>query len=214
MLFDPETAVLADVAFAEELTLLQHLRAIDLRGKFDYRQTSDRQFSDHPEDRLGRNWQLIGNLNVTARSTLRLLWGREDQNRYSQETGTSARRSYVTLARRYEAGWTWRPDTDLRLGLQAELLDRQDDVSDVTQQETALRPTGRYRIKRAWTVQVDLRLAEVKSEAPPAALAPWFFPRPGRNVESSLRLAWEPSQYPHRRRHLVRAQARGSEVAA
>ena len=33
VLFDPETAVLADVAFAEELNLLQHLRAFDLRGK-------------------------------------------------------------------------------------------------------------------------------------------------------------------------------------
>ena len=49
----------------------------------------------------------------------------------------------MTQLDRYEAGWTWRPDTDLRLGLQAELLDRQDDVSTVTQRETALRPTGR-----------------------------------------------------------------------
>ncbi|MBE0564706.1 MAG: hypothetical protein IH621_02010, partial [Krumholzibacteria bacterium] len=195
VLFDPERAVLADVSLGEEVALLQHLRTVDLRVKFDYRETLDRQYADRPEDRLGRNWQTIGTLNVNATSSLRLRWARESENRYSAESGTSARRSYVALTRRYEAGWTWRPQTDLRLGLQAELLRRGDEVSGVDQEETALRPTGRYRLLRAWTAQTDVRLADVTSDEPSGALRPWFFPQPGRNVESSLRLAWEPNEF-------------------
>jgi hypothetical protein len=194
-LFDPDAAVLGDVSLNEELTLMQHLSWLDVRGKFDFRETLDRQFADHPEDRLARAWQGIASINVTARSTIRLRWAREDERRRTAESGTSTRRSYESLTRRYEAGWTLRPSSDLRLGLQGERLDRADAVSLVTQQETALRPTARWRVRRAWTVQADVRVAEVSSDEPAGALRPWFFPQPGRNAESSLRLGWEPSRY-------------------
>ncbi len=195
VLFDRATAVLADVNLGEEVALLQHLRWIDLRGKFDYRQTRDQQFVDHPEDRLERSWQAVTSLNVSAVSSLRLRWTREDQQRYSAESALSARRSYAALTRRYEAGWTLRPSPDLRVGLQGELLRRSDAVSGVAQRESAVRPTLRQRFHRAWTLQADLRLAEVTSDEPAGALRPWFFPQPGRNVESSLRLAWQPNEF-------------------
>lgn len=194
-IFDPAATVLGDVSLNEELVLLQHLSAVDLRGKFDYRETMDRQYADHPEDRLSRAWQAVGNVNVTARSTVRLRWAQEDEDRTSTESAASTRRSYAAVTRRYEAGWTVRPSNDLRAGLQGELLRREDTVSGVSQKETALRPTARWRFRRAWTAQGDLRLADVTSDEPSGALRPWFFPQPGRNVESSLRVGWEPSQY-------------------
>jgi hypothetical protein len=35
----------------------------------------------------------------------------------------------------------------------------------------------------------------VNSEEPAGALRPYFYGFPGRNVESSLRLAWDPSEF-------------------
>ncbi|MFN2370560.1 MAG: hypothetical protein ABR506_05315 [Candidatus Krumholzibacteriia bacterium] len=195
VLFDRDEAVLTDIVLAQEVAVLQHLRTIDLRGKLDFRETLDRQYADRPEDRLARGWQAIGTVNVNAVSSLRLRWTREQEDRTSAESGLSTRRSYRALTRRYEAGWTWRPDADLRLGLQGELLRRRDGVSDVSQRETALRPTGRHRFLRTWTAQADLRLADVVSDEPTGVLRPWFFPQPGRNVESSLRVAWEPNEF-------------------
>jgi len=195
VLFDRDTAVLADVALGQELSLLEHLRAVDLRGKFDYRETLDRQFATRPEDRLSRNWEATGNVNVSAVSSVRLRWRQEDDRRYSTELSASARRSYVAVTTRYEASWTWRPSSDLRLALQGEFLTRGDEISGVDQEETALRPSGRYRFRKDWTVQGELRLADVASDEPAGALRPWFFPRDGRNVESSLRLAWDPTEF-------------------
>lgn len=193
VVFDKDTAVLADLNFSEELVFLQHLRTIDLRTKFTYRETVDRQFADHPEDRTARTWQLTGNINVTRRSSLKLRWQREDDRRYTAEGASSTRRSLLVHGRRYELGWNYSPTTNLRLGLQGEYIERQDDISGVAQQEIALRPSGRARLRKAWTLQGDMRFADVTSDEPPGALRPFFFSTPGRNIESSLRLAWDPS---------------------
>jgi hypothetical protein len=166
-----------------------------LRGKFDFRQTRDRQFVDHPEDRIQRAWQVSGNLNVSGRSSLKLRWYRLDERRYSDESPTSVRRSFVALTRRYEAGWNFSPDTDLRFGLQGEFITRDDQVSTVKQQEYALRSDLRHRFRKQWTVQAEVRWAEVESEEPPGAVRPWFFAFPGRNVDGTLRLAWDPTQF-------------------
>jgi hypothetical protein len=81
------------------------------------------------------------------------------------------------------------------VGLQIEFITRNDEVSLVSQQEYALRPTARQRILRQWTIQADLRLADVTSDEPAGSQRPWFYSYPGRNTESTLRLAWDPSQY-------------------
>ncbi len=195
VLFDNETTVLGDLRFTEELTFLQHLKTIDLRARFDFRETKDRQYADHPEDRLERKFELKSNLNVSRRSSLRGRWQQTDERRLSTESSTSTRRSYVSLTRRYEVGWNFRPSGDVRLGLQAEFLTRDDAVSNVAQKEYALRPTLRQRLARQWTVQADLRLAEVTSDEPPGTQRPWFYGYPGRNVESTLRVSWEPSDF-------------------
>ena len=193
VIFDKKTAVLGDLNFSEELVFLKHLRTVDLRAKFAYRETVDRQFADHPEDRTDRIWQMTGNINVSRRSALKLRWQRQDDRRYTAEGTQSARRSLLILSRRYEVGWNYSPTTDLRLGLQAEYIERRDNISGVDQKEIALRPTGRARLRKAWTLQGDLRFANVDSAEPVGAVRPFFFPLPGRNVESSLRLAWDPS---------------------
>lgn len=195
VVFDKTTAVLGDLNFSEELVFLQHLRTVDLRSKFSYRETVDRQFADHPEDRTARVWQLTGNVKLTRRSALKLRWQRDDDRRFTTESNQSARRSLLILSRRYEAGWNYSPTTDLRLGLQVEHLRRRDDISSVAQKEWALRPTGRARLRKEWTLQGDLRFADVNSEEPVGALRPFFFAQPGTNVETSLRLAWDPSRY-------------------
>jgi hypothetical protein len=195
VLFAEESTVLGDFTFSEELTFLQHIPTVDLRIKFDYRETMDRQYADHPEDRLNRGWQANSNINLSRRSSLRLRWSRLQENRFSTESATSARRSYQSLTRRYEAGWNLRPSSELRLGLQGEYITRDDAASRVSQQEYALNPTLRQRLRRQWTIQGSLRLAEVTSEEPAGSQRPWFYSYPGRNVDSSLRLSWEPSQY-------------------
>ncbi len=193
VIFAKQTAVLGKLNFSEELVFLQHLRTIDLRSKFSFRETVDRQFADHPEDRTARTWQVNGNINVSRRSSLKLRYQREDDRRYTAESSQSTRRTFLILGHRYELGWNYNPTTDLRLGLQGEYLLRQDDISGVHQTEVALRPTGRARLRKAWTLQAELRFADVKSDEPSGAVRPFFFAQPGRNVESSLRLAWDPS---------------------
>ena len=195
VLFDPATTVLGDLIYTQELTFLQNVRTVDLRGKFDFRQTVDRQFADHPEDRIQRNWQASANLNLTRKSAINLRWLRQDERRATQETAGSARGSFVTLTRRYEGGYNYNPTTNLRLGLLGEYITRKDDVSQVMQEELALRPNLRSRFRRTWTLQAELRVSDVKSEEPPGSLRPWFFSFPGRNVESSLRLAWDPTEF-------------------
>jgi hypothetical protein len=81
------------------------------------------------------------------------------------------------------------------VGVQGEFITRRDDVSAVEQKEYALRPSGRLRFRRHWTVQTEIRLAEVTSDEPDGAVRPWFYSQPGRNVDTSLRLGWEPTRY-------------------
>jgi hypothetical protein len=195
VLFDEEHTVLGDLTYTQEITLLQHLRTIDLRGKFDFRQIQDRRFADHPEDRLRRNWQATGTVNVSARSSVKLRWQRQDENRFTEEAASSSRSSYVSLTRRYEGTYTYNPTTDLRLSMQGEFVDRADEVTGVTQDEYAVKPSVRGRYRRVWTLQGDLRVSEVTSDEPAGAVRPWFYSFPGRNIESSLRLAWDPSEF-------------------
>ena len=195
VLFDPATTILSDLNYTHELAFFKNVRTLDLRGKFDFRQSLDRQFADHPEDRIKRGWQTNANLNLSRRSAVTLLWLRQDERRYSEESSSSARSSFVVLTRRYELGYNYTPTTNLRVGLQGEFITRNDEVSTVSQEELALRPNLRSRFQRAWTLQAELRISDVKSDEPPGVLRPWFFSFPGRNVESSLRLAWDPTEF-------------------
>ncbi|RKZ14288.1 hypothetical protein DRQ50_09200 [bacterium] len=195
VLFDPEHTVVTDVVFSPEITLLQHLRTVDLRGKFDFRRVQDRRFVTDPEDRITRNWQFTGNVNVSSRSSVRMRWTREDERRDTAPGGTLSRRGYESLVRRWDTAWNWRPLGDLRLSLQGEYIDRRDEDSAVEQTETALRPTARHRFRKNWTLQGELRWADVVSDEPAGSVRPWFYPSPGRNVESTLRLAWDPNRY-------------------
>ncbi len=195
VLFDPATTVLGDLNYTQELSFLQNVRTVDLRGKFDFRQSLDRQFADHPEDRINRSWQASVNLNLSRKSALNLRWNRRDERRHSQEAAVSARSSFVVLTRGYELGYNYNPTTNLRLGLQGEFITRDDDVSGVGQQEFALRPNVRSRFHRTWTVQGEVRVSDVQSDEPTGSVRPWFFSFPGRNVESSLRLAWDPNEF-------------------
>ncbi|MCP4573128.1 MAG: hypothetical protein GY838_12295 [bacterium] len=195
VLFDRESAVLGDLTWRQELTLLEHLKSVDLRGVWNFRQTRDRQYATHPEDRYTRNLQVNGNVSLSRRSSLRLRWVREDERRFTEEGATSSRRSYTSLLQRYETAWNWRPMPDLRLSLQGEYVTRDDAVSTVEQTEFALRPSGRHRFAGAWSVQADLRWAEVESQESAGTVRPWFYPEAGANVESTLRLAWDPTRF-------------------
>jgi hypothetical protein len=195
VLFDRETAVLGDVTWRQELALLEHLKAVDLRGVWNFRQTRDRQFATHPEDRFTRDLQVNSNVTVSRRSSVRLRWVRADEQRFTEEAAASTRRSYDSLVRRYEAAWNWRPVPDLRLSLQGEYVARNESMSGVEQREFAVRPSGRHRFAGSWSVQADLRWAEVESEEPDGALRPWFYPEAGSNVESTVRLAWDPTRF-------------------
>lgn len=194
-IFDEGSTVLGDLNFSQEITALQHIPTIDLRGKFDYRETMDRQYADHPEDRLARGWQTNGTVNVGRRTSLRGKWSRRLESRASAESAASSRRSYASIENEYEAGWGYRPGSDLRFNLAASYLDRGDAVSGVSQTEYALRPSARSRFLRQWTLQGEVRLSEVSSDEPAGSVRPWFYPVPGQNVDVSLRLGWEPSEY-------------------
>ncbi len=194
-IFDDDHTVLGDFKISEELTFLQHIPTVDLRGKFDYRETMDRQFADHPEDRLDRSYQMNATVNIGRRTSVRTRLLQKTESRYSTESSLSSRRSYESLARESELGYTYRPTSDLRLTLTAAYLTRHDKVSTVGQKEYALRPNIRHKFRGKWTIQADMRLAEVSSDETGGALRPWFYPVPGRNIESTLRLGWEPSGY-------------------
>ncbi len=189
------TTVLGDVYMSEELTLLQNHPGIDIRGKFQFRQTRDRQFASHPEDRLQRSWQLRGNVRASRFSSwqCRLLTSRE--SRTSSEDLLSARRSFGVGTESMEFGWTYGPGPQLRFSLSGEYIRREDDVTGVKQTEWVGHPTLRRRLTRVWTLQTDVRAGNVISNEPVGATRPWFFPTAGVKVETSFRLAWEPSPY-------------------
>lgn len=194
-LFDRERTVLSEIRFAEELILLQHLKRFDLRGRFDFHEALDRQYSDHPEDRIGRTWLVNSNYNATQRFSLRGRAQYDRDRRASEENLASVRRSYDVTTWTGELGGVYRVASASRVSLQGEYIQRQDGVSTVQQDEYALRPETRLRLGRQWSVQGLLRVAEVVAGGDGSGTRPWFFPEPGRNVESSLRLTWEPTRY-------------------
>lgn len=195
VLFDREHTVLSEFSIAEELILLQNRKRIDLRGRLEFDQALDRQYSEHPEDRIARGQILNGTYNATARLSLKGRWQREDDRRYSSEDLASARRSFSTLTYIHEFGGVYRVASGSRLALQGEYITRRDGVSGVGQREYALRPETRLKISDRWNVQGQMRLADVSTTDEGTGARPWFFPFEGRNLESSLRLAWEPTKY-------------------
>lgn len=195
VIFDGRTAVLGDLNVSQELSLLEHEPRFDLRGRFGYRQTRDRQFVDHPEDRLDRRWQATGTANLTARTTVRGRWAQDAERRESAEAAQSTRRSQDLLTRRLELGWQHTPGADLRVGVQGERVTRRDAVSTVAQSEWALRPSARARLRGGWSTLLEARWSTVRSDEPPGAVRPFIFPYRGGNLESTVRLTWEPSTY-------------------
>lgn len=195
VVFDGRTAVLGDLNWSQEISLLEHEPRFDLRGRYGYRQTRDRQYAAHPEDRLDRRWQATGSANLTSRTTLRARLARDAERRESAESAASARRSQDLVTRRVELGWQFSPGPDLRFGLQGERVTRADAVSTVAQREWALRPSARARLRGGWSTLVEARWSDVKSDEPVGAQRPYSFPYRGGNVESNLRVSWEPSKY-------------------
>ncbi|MFO7652521.1 MAG: hypothetical protein R6X25_01750 [Candidatus Krumholzibacteriia bacterium] len=190
-----EEAVLARVTFDEELALLRHLRSWDLRLGYGYVEGRDRQYATTIEDRLDRNWHATVTWSPTARTTLRARGQHQDERRRTDASEFSSRRSYESLVRRLETEVAFRPRGGNRLSLAGEAIDREDAVSGVTQLELAIRPGIRWRWSQRWSVQTDLRVAEVTSEEPAGARRPFFYPLPGRNVEAQLRLGWDASRW-------------------
>ncbi len=195
VLFDPDTVVLADFHLSEELDLLRNLQAWDLRFAYNLDETRDRQYVASQEDRLRRRYQGTLTWNTSKRTSLRLRGTHEGDRRTTDAVQNVARQSYDVLYRRLELEGALRPVPGDRLALTVEAGRREDGVSGVVQDEVALAPAVRWRPRAAWTVQMDLRLADVASDEPPGALRPYFFPRPGRNVDASARLGWNPNEY-------------------
>jgi hypothetical protein len=194
-IFDPEHTVLGNFNLTQELNLLQHIPTVDLRGKFEYRETMDRQYAGHPEDRLNRGYQINTTVNVGRRTSLRTKLLQRFERQFSTESTSSSRRSYESLGREFELGYGYRPTADLRLNFAVGYLTRRDQVSEVSQKEYALHPNARLKFMGQWSILGDARLSEVKSDEPAGSVRPWFYPLTGRNVESSFRLGWEPSTY-------------------
>ncbi|MBD3220533.1 hypothetical protein GF314_04760 [bacterium] len=195
VIFDPETTVLGRIDLTEELTLLRHLRAWDLRWRFDYDQVRDRQYAQGQEDRLRRDHLVTLTWNPLTELSLRVRGGQTDERRETDAELNPTQRGYDVLSRRGEGAATWRPTRDARIVLGLEAIAREDAVSGVVQDELALAPSARWQVRENWSLQADLRLSDVTSEEPPGAQRPYFFPPPGTNVESSSRLAWEPSRF-------------------
>jgi hypothetical protein len=195
VIFDRDHTVLSEFSFAEELILLQNHKRVDVRSRLEFNQALDRQYSEHPEDRIARGQILNGTFNATARLSLKGRWQRKDDRRYSSEGLASARRSFSTLTYTHEFGGVYRVASGSRAALQGEYITRSDGVSGVGQREYALRPETRLKISDRWNVQGQMRVAEVSTTDEGSGSRPWFFPFEGRNIESSLRLSWEPTKY-------------------
>lgn len=192
--FDETNTVLGRVDLSEEVTLLRHLRRWDLRWRFDYSEVMDRQYAQGRLDRLRREHAGTLTYNPVATASLRLRAAREDDRRRTDALLNPTQLAYTTLTRRLESEASWRPTIDGRVSLAVELLSRQDDVSGVDQREQALRPGCRWRVRRDWSVQSELRLAAVSSEEPLGARRPYFFVADGTNVDATLRIGWDPNR--------------------
>lgn len=193
-LFRDEDAVLGEVLLRQEAFLLRNLRQLDLRLSFDYDQGRDRQFASSAEDRLRRAWSTTVTWSPGERTTLtgRAELGREDR-RTEQGVAFGSRRTYEVASRHWELEWALRPQPGNRVALAGERTLRDDAVTGIGQREWALRPSLRYRLERRWSLQGQLRWAEVASDEPAGAFRPFFFAEPGTNLDASARLAWNPS---------------------
>ncbi len=195
LVLEDSTTVLGDVNISEEVTLFKNHKAIDVRAKFDFRQTRDRQFATHPEDRLMRNWQARGSFRVSRATSWQWRVKTSQENRQSTEDVLSVRRSFQVATRDIELGWTFGPGPDFRFSLQGEYISRVDAVTGVDQTEWAGHPTVRRRLGKNWTLQSDVRVGKVRSVEPAGEIRPWFFPTDGVKVDSSFRLNWQASQF-------------------
>ena len=194
-IFDEDDTVFGQVGLKQEVTLLRHLRWLDLRLRYDYDKTMDRQFASNPEDRLRRLFQGSTTWSATDRTSLRLRANRVKDNRLSRGSSFPSQRDYDAVTSGFEGEWTWRPTTGSRLALAGEYIHRDDTLSGIVQREVAARPSLRIRLQQKWSTQAELRWAEVESDEPQGARRPFFFALPGRNVAATLRLDWDPTKY-------------------
>jgi len=192
-LLDVADGVLGELSLRQEVVLLKHLRAWDLRLGVDYDQVLDRQYAAHPERRLRRKQELQLTHNPTPLLSLRWRDRRETDARRTEESSFSSNRSYDTVVWRHEVEATLRPSPGNQYGLAVDRLDRDDAVTGVRQTEWGLKPSARWRLARTWTGQADVRWSRVTSEEPAGALRPFFFAYPGANVDMTSRVSWEPS---------------------
>jgi hypothetical protein len=195
VLFDPLTVVLANLHVSEELDLLRNVQAWDMRVAWNLDETRDRQYVASQEDRLRRRYQGTLTWNATNRTSLRLRATHEGDRRTTDAVQSASRQSYDVLNRRLELEGALRPVPGDRLAIAVEAGRRTDDASGIVQDELAVAPSVRWRPRAAWTVQTDLRLAEVTSDEPAGSRRPYFFPRPGRNIDATARLGWNPNEY-------------------
>jgi hypothetical protein len=123
---------------------------------------------------------------------LRLRTIHTGERRQTAETTTFTQRSYNAMTHRYESEWSFRPTTGNRWALGAEFIHRHDEVSEVSQDEWGIRPSVRLRLRKRWSLETELRWAEVNTEGP-SRLRPFFFPPSGRNQQATVRLGWDPT---------------------
>ena len=195
VIFDPESAVLGRVDLTEEVTLLRHLRQWDLRWRFEFLELLDQQFAQGRAARLRRAHTVTTTWNPNSVMSLRLRLANDDDRRQTENDLNPAQRGYDNLIRRVELEGSWRRVAGSRFALATEYLTRDDAVSGVSQVETALKPSLRWRLRESWSLQGEVRLSDVKSDEPVGARRPFFFPTPGTNVEASSRLSWDPNRY-------------------
>jgi len=192
--FDERDAVLGEVSLRQDVNLLRHLSAWDLRLRLEHDEALDRQFAAHPERRLRRLHQSTLVRNLSRSTTLRWRSRREFDRRTTEETGFSSNRSYGALSWRHEVEAVVRGAPGNQMGLAVDHVRRDDDVSGVVQREWGVKPSGRWRLAERWSGNAEARWAKVESEEPPGALRPFFFPYPGVNVDVSTRLTWDPTR--------------------
>jgi hypothetical protein len=193
-LFDPATTVLGEFNLRQEVILLRHLKAWDLRLRQDFDEALDRQYAAHPENRLRRHSQGTLAFNPGPRTSWRVRLQRTDESRATRESSLGGNGSYASLTDRQELAWILRADGGTQVTLAVDHATRADAVSGIAQTEWGLQPQARARLADRWSLTTDLRWSDVAETAPPAAIRPFFYPYAGGNAETSVRLDWKPSQ--------------------